>query len=73
MAVVSTGGLRERSGAVVFRRTAPSANTLLAYRRDWDRFSRWCARHGVSALLAEAGWSPPTWPALRTPRPGWPG
>jgi site-specific recombinase XerD len=53
--VVSTEILRERSGVADFRQAARSANTLLAYRRDWDRFTRWCARHGVSALPAEPG------------------
>jgi hypothetical protein len=53
--VVSTEKLRERSGVADFRQAARSPNTLLAYRADWDRFTRWCARHGVSALPAEPG------------------
>jgi site-specific recombinase XerD len=53
--VVSTGELRARSGVAVFRQAARSPNTLLAYRRDWDRFAAWCARAGVVALPAEPG------------------
>jgi len=47
--------LGERAGVGAFRRAARSENTLAAYRADWDGFSSWCARHGVTALPAEAG------------------
>jgi integrase len=55
VAVLSTGELRERSGVAVFRQAARSANTLLAYERDWDRFTTWCTHQGVPALPAEPG------------------
>jgi len=49
------GELGESAGVDAFRRAARSENTLAAYRSDWDRFTAWCARHGVAALPAEAG------------------
>lgn len=53
--VLSTGELRERSGAAVFRQAARSIHTLLAYRADWDRCDEhWC-RHRVAALPVEPG------------------
>jgi integrase len=37
-----------------FLRAAKSANTLRAYRSDWEDFSTWCNSHGVPFLPAEA-------------------
>lgn len=53
--VVDVAGLGERAGVEAFRRAARSANTLAAYRADWDRYTAWCARHGLSALPAGEG------------------
>ena len=52
--VGSAGELRERSGVAVFRCAARAEKTQLAYQRDWDRFARWCFRHGVESLPAES-------------------
>src|SRR5689334_17835169 len=30
-----------------------AANTVLAYRRDWQDFTRWCQDHGLVSLPAE--------------------
>jgi len=45
--------LEERAGVSVFRRASRSANTLAAYRSDWNRFAAWCTQAGVSALPAD--------------------
>ncbi len=42
-----SGRCRRAGGGVgveAFRRAARSANTLAAYRADWDRFCAWSAR-----------------------------
>lgn len=53
--VVDVAGLGERAGVEAFRRAARSANTLAAYRADWDRFCAWSTRHGLQALPAGEG------------------
>lgn len=38
--------------ATGYVRASKAANTVKAYRSDWDAFSSWCDQHGVSALPA---------------------
>jgi len=66
--VVDVAGPGERAGVEAFRRAARSANTLAAYRADWDRYTAWSARHGLQALPEGRGPSPPTCRGGQRPR-----